>query len=194
MNRIDICAFKKVTAATALFLTATCTYAQGIPVIDVAAIMQAIEQVRAWESQYKQMQQTLDQQAQMIQNTTGTRNLGTVFNGITGPVLPADIGQQLAGAQTHEALNAVAGANFTKLSQAMQTRASQIQGLMQQINATQDAKSIQELSARIQAEQVMATNEAKEAEWLKSQVQAQAFAIDRAQLQRMLNPSIKLTR
>jgi Type IV secretion system proteins len=65
---------------------------------------------------------------------------------------------------------------------------------MQQINATQDAKSIQELSARIQAEQVMAANEAKEAEWLKSQVQAQAFAIDRAQLQRMLNPSIKLTR
>ncbi len=68
----------------------------------------------------------------------------------------------------------------------MQTRASQIQDLMRQINSTQDAKGIQELSARIQSEQVMATNEAKEAEWLKSQVEMQGRAIDLAHKQRML--------
>jgi type IV secretion system protein VirB5 len=68
----------------------------------------------------------------------------------------------------------------------MQIRASQIQDLMRQINSTQDAKSIQELSARIQSEQVMATNEAKEAEWLRSQIEMQGRAIDLAHKQRML--------
>lgn len=158
---------------------------QGIPVIDVAAIVQAIEQVRAWEAQYQQMIQSLQQQQQLIQNTTGVRQLGQVSNAITSSVLPPDIGRQLASTRSHTDLNTVALQNFGALSRAMQTRASQIQDLMRQINTTQDAKSIQELSARIQAEQVMATNEAKEAEWLRSQVEMQGRAIDLAHKQRM---------
>lgn len=161
-------------------------YAQGIPVIDVAAIVQAIEQVRAWEAQYQQMVQSLQQQQQLIQNASGTRQLGQVSNAITTSVLPPDIGRQLSNTQTHDALNKLALQNFASLSRAMQTRAGQIQELMVQINNTQDTKSIQELSARIQSEQVMATNEAKEAEWLRSQVEMQTRAIDLAHKQRML--------
>ncbi|MBD8051067.1 type IV secretion system protein [Limnohabitans radicicola] len=166
-------------------------HAQGIPVIDVAAIAQAIEQVRAWEAQYKQMVDSLNQQKQMIDNTTGIRNLGMVSNAITRNVLPPDIGQLLQATQSHDALNLLASRNFGALSQAMQTRSAQIQDLMRQINQTQDAKSIQELTARIQAEQVMATGEAKEADWLRSQVQLQSQAIDRAHLQKMINPGAR---
>jgi len=190
-------AMRKVVtlALTGLFSAAIvwtpCAHAQGIPVIDVAAIAQAIEQVRAWEAQYKQMVDSLNQQKQMIDNTTGIRNLGMVSNAITRNVLPPDIGQQLQATQSHDALNALASRNFGALSQAMQTRSAQIQDLMRQINQTQDAKSIQELTARIQAEQVMATGEAKEADWLRSQVQLQSQAIDRAHLQKMINPGAR---
>ncbi len=171
-------------AIFALSIT-TSAHSQGIPVIDVAAIVQAIEQVRAWEAQYQQMMQSLQQQQQLIQNTTGSRQLGQVSNAITSTVLPPDIGRQLASTQNHGDLNNVALQNFAALSRAMQTRSSQIQDLMSQINKTQDAKSIQELTARIQAEQVMAANEGKEAEWLRSQVEIQGRAIDLAHKQRM---------
>lgn len=177
----------QILAVTALAFGITApAHAQGIPVIDAAAIVQAIEQVRAWEAQYQQMIQSLQQQQQLIQNTTGSRQLGQVTNAITSTVLPPDIGRQLATVQNHGDLNTLALQNFGTLNRSMQTRASQIQELMRQINATQDAKSIQELSARIQSEQVMATNEAKEAEWLRSQVEMQGRAIDLAHKQRML--------
>jgi type IV secretion system protein VirB5 len=160
--------------------------AQGIPVYDASAIYQAILQLQAWEAQYRQMESTIQQQQQQLQSITGARGLGTVMNAITGNVLPPNISLQIAGAQSHDALNALAATNFQTLSTALKTRASQIQSLMGQINATNDSKSIQELTARIQAEQVMATNEAKEAEWLRSQVDTQARQIDRARLNQRL--------
>jgi type IV secretion system protein VirB5 len=180
-----------LASCLAIYSTPIPVSAQGIPVIDVTAIMQAIEQVRAWEQQYQQMQQQLMQQQQMLQNTTGTRNLGMAANNITQPILPPDIGQQIAATPDHQSLNRLAVSQFGHLNQALQTRSTQIQQLMQQINATNDAKSIQELTARIQAEQVMASNEAKEAEWLRSQVALQAQHIDLTHRARMLNPQQK---
>lgn len=176
----------KLTHAILALSITTSAFSQGIPVIDAAAIVQAIEQVRAWEGQYQQMMQSLQQQQQLIQNTTGSRQLGQVSNAITSTVLPPDIVRQLTTTRTHDELNSLALQNFGALSQAMQTRASQIQELMRQINSTQDAKSIQELTARIQSEQVMATNEAKEAQWLRTQIEMQAQALDLAHKQRML--------
>jgi type IV secretion system protein VirB5 len=163
-----------------LSLIVVCRFssAQGIPVIDVASLAQAYLQVLAWEQQYNQMIQSLNQQQQFIQNTTGTRSLGQLFNGIQGPVLPANISQTISGSQSHNELNGVAAQNFGLLRQALQTRSTQIQSLMGQINQTTDPKAIAELQARIQAEQVMATNEAKEGELLQLQIDAQHRAID----------------
>jgi type IV secretion system protein VirB5 len=161
--------------------------AQGIPTYDASAIYQAILQLKAWEAQYKQMESTIQQQQQQLKSITGTRGLGTFSNAITGNVLPTNIAQQVGATQTHDALNAVAATNFQTLSSALQMRATQIQSLMNQINATDDPKSIQELTARIQAEQVMATNEAKEAEWLRSQVETQARQLDRQRLNQQIN-------
>lgn len=184
-NPLQRAAAKMLAVTTLAFNIVTPVYAQGIPVIDAAAIVQAIEQVRAWEAQYQQMTQSLQQQQQLIQNASGTRQLGQIANAITSTVLPPDIGRQLLATQNHGDLNNLAIQNFGTLNRSMQTRASQIQDLMRQINSTQDAKSIQELSARIQSEQVMATNEAKEADWLRSQVEMQGRAIDLAHKQRM---------
>jgi type IV secretion system protein VirB5 len=59
----------------------------GIPVIDVAALTQAIQEVVAWGQQYGQMtqqyQQMLQQYQQLVQQynaLTGTRNLGDILN------------------------------------------------------------------------------------------------------------------
>lgn len=173
-------------AAIEILCTST-VMAQGIPTYDASAIYQAILQLKAWEAQYKQMESTIQQQQQQLRSITGSRGLGTFNNTITGNVLPANIAQQVGAAQTHDALNAVAATNFQTLSSALQTRAAQIQSLMNQINATDDPKSIQELTARIQAEQVMATNEAKEAEWLRSQVETQARQLDRQRLNQQID-------
>jgi type IV secretion system protein VirB5 len=177
-----------VSCMTAIEILCTSTVmAQGIPTYDAAAIYQAILQLKAWEAQYKQMESTIQQQQQQLKSITGSRGLGTFNNAITGNVLPPNIAQQVGATQTHDALNAVAATNFQALSSALQTRAVQIQSLMNQINATEDPKSIQELTARIQAEQVMATNEAKEAEWLRSQVETQARQLDRQRLNQQIN-------
>lgn len=186
LNTKNLCRMRISCVVAIGILGNSIAMAQGIPTYDASAIYQAILQLKAWEAQYKQMESTIQQQQQQLKSITGTRGLGTFNNAITGNVLPTNIVQQVGAAQTHDALNAVAATNFQTLSSALQTRATQIQSLMNQINATDDPKSIQELTARIQAEQVMATNEAKEAEWLRSQVDIQANLIDRARLNQRL--------
>lgn len=162
-------------------------HAQGIPVIDVAAIAQAIMQLQAWEQQYIQMTQGLQQQQQLIQGVSGTRGLGTINNSITATVLPPNSTQSIAQISNHGALDTYAAQNLGLLSQALQTRSSQIQGLMGQISQTQDPKAISELQARLQAEQVMATNEAKEAQTLQLQIEAQRRVIDERNRQQSIS-------
>ncbi len=58
-NPIQRAAKKMLAVTTLAFNIVSPVHAQGIPVIDVAAIVQAIEQVRAWEGQYQQMIQSL---------------------------------------------------------------------------------------------------------------------------------------
>jgi len=169
---------------------AVCTgaaQAQGIPVYDAANWAQAIAQVQAWEAQYNQMLQTINQQQQMLQSTSGTRNLGLVANNITSSVLPPNINSLIASATDHAALNQLALQQYGALNQAMQTRSAQIQQLMAQINATNDQKGIQELTARIQAEQVMVANEAKEGEWLRAQIETQARLLDQQLIQKQMD-------
>ena len=162
-------------------------HAQGIPVIDVAAIAQAILQLQAWEQQYAQMVQSLQQQNQLIQSATGSRGLGLINNNITSTVLPSNSTQTISQMSTHGALDTYAAQSLGQLRQALQVRSSQIQGLMGQISQTQDPKAIAELQSRIQAEQVMATNEAKEAQALQLQIEAQRRAIDEQHRQEIVN-------
>lgn len=87
----------------------------GIPVIDVAALTQAIQQVIAWGQQYEQMTaqytQLLQQYRQLVQQynaVTGTRNLGDVLN---NPLLQQAVpgGTQLMTAYSSINSNGFAG-------------------------------------------------------------------------------------
>jgi type IV secretion system protein VirB5 len=153
----------------------------------MANLMQAIVQVQAWEQQYIQMMQTIKQQEDFIKNATGSRGLGLIANAITGTALPPDIQNIITQATDYASLNQIAMQQYATLNQALQTRSGQIQQLMAQINATTDAKSIQELTARIQAEQVMAANEGKEAEWLRAQVETQSRILDQQLIQKQID-------
>src|SRR5665213_764011 len=71
----------------------------GIPVIDAANLVQAIQQVIAWGQQQLQMGTQIQNQVSQIQNQatqiariTGTRNLGQVFNNpLLQQVVPANV-------------------------------------------------------------------------------------------------------
>ena len=52
----------------------------SMPVIDVANLVQAINQVNAWKIQYAQMLQQVQQLQKQLQSTTGGRGLGNVAN------------------------------------------------------------------------------------------------------------------
>lgn len=78
---------KRLVAAFALTAAVGSANA-GIPVIDVAALAQAVQQVLAWGQQYEQMVQQIQQMEQQyaqLQTTynsmTGSRGLGTILNG-----------------------------------------------------------------------------------------------------------------
>lgn len=72
----------------------------GIPVIDVANLAQAIEQVMAWGRQYQQMVQEYEQMVRQYESMTGTRNLGQILNNpeLRG-VVPAEISQVYSAVQ-----------------------------------------------------------------------------------------------
>lgn len=72
------------TLLVALVLTCASGYGgkahAGVPVIDVANLMQAVEQVRAWVQQYQQMERDYNQQIRYYQSVTGNRGLANLFN------------------------------------------------------------------------------------------------------------------
>ncbi len=70
----------------------------GIPVIDVANLAQAIQQVTAWAQQYQQMVQQLQGQAQQIQAITGGRGMEVLMpmTNAARNYLPPDYSQLMA--------------------------------------------------------------------------------------------------
>jgi type IV secretion system protein VirB5 len=79
----------------AVAVMATKASAQGIPVIDVANLAQAIQQVTAWSNQYSQMVQQYQMLTNQLTAITGTRGLGEILNAAgLRQQLPADfVGQ-----------------------------------------------------------------------------------------------------
>ena len=70
----------------------------GIPVIDAANLVQAVQQVMAWAQQYGQMVQQLQQMQQQYQNMSGARGMGSLVNNAAGrQYLPADYQTILSG-------------------------------------------------------------------------------------------------
>ena len=191
------------TAATALIAcTASGAQAQGIPVIDVANLIQTIQQVVNDITQIQNQLQQVVQLQDQLRSMNGIRNLGNVFNNpLLRNYVPAEAFTMInaVGSSGYSGLNGtaralrdasmvyncldLAGTARTScqaglaqpyqqkglLQDAMSTakgRLSQIQGLMNQINATTDQKAIQELQARIGAENALLAHETSQVQML----------------------------
>ena len=189
---------KLLCAGVLLTLGAGFAQAQGIPVIDAANLVQAVNQVLAWEQQYKQMLAQIEQLTkqtdlanQNLTAITGTRGLGTISNGITQSVLDPNFQTKLSGLTTHSDIDGFGSTQLLSLHQATATRYSQIQVLMAAINQTNDPKSIAELTARIQSEQAMIANEQKEAELVRQSLEQKHRAVDAQRLQFDINAGMQ---
>ena len=193
----------KVAAAALIALSAGNARAQGIPVIDVANLMQTIMQVANDITEISNQVQQINQLQSQLNSINGIRNLGNVFN---NPMLrnyvPAEAYTYLNAINTsgYSGLNAtakslrdagmvyncidLAGAARTHceaalaqpyqqkglLQDAMKSaagRLSQINSLMEQINATTDQKAVQEIQARIGAENALLAHEASQVQMLQ---------------------------
>jgi type IV secretion system protein VirB5 len=189
---------KKVLATLGATIALGCSnvQAQGIPVIDAANLAQAINQVLAWEQQYNQMLQQIQQLQLQTENAirnlesiTGNRGLGMISNNITGSVVDPNLQAQLSQINTYAGSYEAIKSQLNNLTQASTTRFAQIQSLMLAINSTNDPKAIAELNGRIQAEQAMIANEQKEVALVRQQLELQSRALDAQRVQRDINAS-----
>ena len=193
----------KVAAAALIALGAGNVRAQGIPVIDIANLIQTLMQVMNDVTKISNQVQQITQLQEQLASINGMRNLGNVFN---SPML-----RNYVPAEAFTAINAVntsgyAGLNTTAkslrdanmvyncldltgtarttcqaalaqpyqhkglLQDAMTAatgRLTQIQSLMNQINATTDQKAILELQARIAAENALLAHETSQIQMLQ---------------------------
>jgi type IV secretion system protein VirB5 len=177
--------------------------AQGIPVIDVANLVQTIQQVLDDITSIENQVQQINQLQSQLNSINGIRNLGQVFN---NPMLknyvPAEAYTYLNAVNTsgYSGLNATAKAlrdagmvyNCMDLAGAARTdcqsalaqpyqhkgllqdamksaagRLTQINSLMDQINATSDQKAVQEIQARIAAENALLAHEVSQVQMLQ---------------------------
>lgn len=183
-----------VTAAGGVVSTAP-VRASGIPVLDVANLMNAIQQYTQMVEQLAQLQAQLQQAKQQYESLTGSRGLGGIMpENYTGAVprnwqetlaamegggsvgsLATSIAEQ-ASQLDDEHFNGVLDEVTASLRSNLEHDASaqalnaqiydnsgdrfeRLQGLMGEINSTQDMKAIGDLQARLQVETGMLTNE-----------------------------------
>lgn len=187
---------RTVSLAGLVAITLIAPVHAAYPVIDVANLTQALNQVNAWKKQYEQMVNQYKQLERQHAAVTGSRNLGNIAsNPALRDIVPHDASSQYtaiqqrgaAGLSPHgqairsqtriydcedrrgqDRTTCQASLNQTAQLQAMSENAMaivnqrvvQIQSLQNQINATQDAKAIAELQARLQVETTQVNNDA----------------------------------
>ncbi len=193
----------RIPAVLALACTVSLARAAGIPVIDVANLLQTIQQVINDITKIQNQVQQITQLQDQLASINGMRSLGNVFNnpllrnyvpaeaytfvnavniggysGLTGTARALrDAGMvyncmDLAGDARIRCQAVLAQPYQHKglLQDAMASasgRLSQIQSLMNQINATTDQKAVQEIQARIGAENALLSHEATQIQMLQ---------------------------
>ena len=196
----------KVAAAACLVAGTLGTgnaHAQGIPVMDIANLIQTLLQVLNDITEIENQVQQITQLESQVRSINGVRNLGTVLN---NPMLrnyvPAEAYTYLNAVNTsgYSGLNGTARAlrdvgmvyNCLDLAGTARTgcqaalaqpyqqkgllqdamraaagRLTQINSLMDQINATSDQKAVQEIQARIGAENALLAHEVSQLQMLQ---------------------------
>ena len=193
----------QIAVAVLAVFTAAHVRAQGIPVIDVANLVQTIQQVVNDITKINNQVEQITQLRAQLASMNGMRKLGNVYNDPSlRNYVPADAYTYLNAIDTsgYSGLNATAkalrdggmvyncldlvGAARTEcqaslaqpyqqkglLQDAMKSasgRLSQIQSLMDQIDATTDQKAVQENQARIGAENALLAHEVSQVQMLQ---------------------------
>ncbi|MCW5660117.1 MAG: type IV secretion system protein [Burkholderiaceae bacterium] len=192
----------KVAAAALIAIVGTSVQAQGIPVIDIANLIQTIQQVVNDITKIQNQVQQVTQLQNQLASINGMRNLGNVYNSPTlRNYVPAEAFTVINAVNTsgYSGLNGTGKAlrdagmvyNCLDLTGPARTacqaslaqpyqqkgllqdamtsaagRLTQIQSLMNQINATSDQKAILEMQARIGAENALLAHEASQIQML----------------------------
>ncbi len=195
---------RHIPAAIALAFAGKAAHAQGIPVIDVANLLQTILQVLNDVTEIENQVQQITRLQGQLDSINGMRNLGNVFN---NPVL-----RNYVPAEAYTFVNAIDGSGYAGLTSTAKTlrdagmvynclnlagaartscqaalaqpyqhkgllqdamhsaasRLTQVQSLMNQINATSDQKAVQEIQARIGAENALLAHEATQIQMLQA--------------------------
>jgi len=80
-------------------------------VLDVANLQQAMQEVQAWQKQYRQMEEQRDQLKQQLNAATGSRGLGSIANNpLLQATVPADLTQYYSSLQANGAQGLTAAA------------------------------------------------------------------------------------
>ena len=190
-----------LTLAISLQASITPANAGGIPVIDVANLANTLENIVQWGKQLQAMKEQYAQQLAQYQSMTGKRGFGNVLNDPKlRQYLPVDAqkvySQMMRPLQSMDVCNGqitesltlcqaevkkyyIDRDNYEKAYDTASAEQTQIQGLMDQINNTDDPKAIAELQARIAGEQAKIQNTV-----VQLQLSAQLAEIQNKLLQR----------
>jgi type IV secretion system protein VirB5 len=166
--------------ATVAVLSTPIGLTAGIPVYDVAAFSNAINQLKAWSDQFRQMQAQIDAQKEQIKGMTGRRGLANMLNIRPGSAIHPDYKILLAGTRSHEDATKLASSQIDALLQSTNVRYALIQALMSAAANTNDQKEASEIQARISAEQAAIANESKEVDLVAQSLRLQRDMIDQA--------------
>lgn len=222
----------KVIAAMLATAGAANAHAQGIPVIDIANLIQTIQQVLNDITEISNQVEQIERLQGQLDSMNGARNLGQVFNNpLLTNYVPAEAYTFVNAVNTsgYSGLSATARAlrdagmvyNCADLPAEARTlcqaslaqpyqykgmlqdamhsaagRLSQIQSLMNQINATTDQKSVQEIQARIGAENALLAHEVSQVQMLQGMGDSEeriARSRERERQYQMLNRTGKVS-
>lgn len=175
---------KSIATAATIFLMLTSSIpamAQGIPVIDAASLAKQTahyaEVLVQWQQQYRNMINQVTAVQAQLQAMTGTRDLGKLFNNpVLYQQLPDDMqavyrdvrsaGNSMGtltaknnGDRSYYGSINMSVNQLTTGYKAAVDRLGTLQGLLNQVDATQDQKASQDLANRIAAEQALLQNE-----------------------------------
>jgi type IV secretion system protein VirB5 len=183
------------------------TYAGGIPVIDVASLAQAIQQVMHMLEQIEQLKNQLEVAEKGLDRISGSRSMGGILHSTYDLAVTVDTDEILENVGLNSAEdNGLVGAEAElydegnqhvaqwlgqsqKSFQQAQERFSELSKLVAKVNDCPDQKDILDLQARIQAEQTLLQNETIKLAML----QAQSEARDAAHKQKIRQMAVEST-
>ena len=118
--------------------------AQGIPVIDMANLEQALQNIAAWQRQLQAMQQQYEQQVAQFKSLTGARGFGSILsNPLLQKYLPLNWQQVYEGVRTGNMSDVAAAARQQQLIYNCLAQTGQSQQLCRaQFSATYQIRDI----------------------------------------------------